>query len=359
MVYFGMKSFLLLLSIFVGMFLNAQTPPSLANTCYVIGHRGAPGYGGENTLFGFQKALDLGADGFELDLIQTKDGQLIVGHDYELNRLIGEEQLKDLYPDRMHENGDWIVTDFTQDELQRLKVTYPIPGAERPDYSNLSDDYKMPVLQDAIALLIKNRKEKDRPDLKLYIEIKTKKKYSHTMSYQDVVASIYEDLAKFDLLEDQNIWIQSFDFEMMDEVVKHTGLKQIPKTQLGMDSAGEILSFRNKRKVKKFLKKKIIERDLQMLHIWKVPTKYFIDKRNIPIIALAHDKNIPLHLYTFRDPNFESDYKYLDKFGVKGFESKEDELSFFISKGVDAIMTDYITSALAIRNQLYDQTAKD
>jgi glycerophosphoryl diester phosphodiesterase len=74
---------------------------------------------------------------------------------------------------------------------------------------------------------------------------------------------------------------------------------------------------------------------------------------------LAHGKNIPLHLYTFRDPNFESDYKYLDKFGVKGFDSKEEELSFFISKGVDAIMTDYITSALAIRNQLYDQTAQD
>ena len=45
----------------------------------ILGHRGAAQLT-ENTIPSFEKALELGADGFELDVSKTADGQLIVVH---------------------------------------------------------------------------------------------------------------------------------------------------------------------------------------------------------------------------------------------------------------------------------------
>lgn len=47
----------------------------------VVGHRGAPRVHRENTLDSFKAALELGADGIELDVRRTRDGALVVHHD--------------------------------------------------------------------------------------------------------------------------------------------------------------------------------------------------------------------------------------------------------------------------------------
>ena len=52
----------------------------------VVAHRGASGYLPEETLEAYQKAIDLGADVVEPDLISTKDGVLIARH--EADRLV-------------------------------------------------------------------------------------------------------------------------------------------------------------------------------------------------------------------------------------------------------------------------------
>ncbi|QZK89344.1 glycerophosphodiester phosphodiesterase [Flavobacterium sp. CHNK8] len=51
-----------------------------------IGHRGAKGYEPENTLVSFKKALDLYADGIELDVHLSADGEIIVIHDETIDR---------------------------------------------------------------------------------------------------------------------------------------------------------------------------------------------------------------------------------------------------------------------------------
>jgi glycerophosphoryl diester phosphodiesterase len=48
---------------------------------YNIGHRGAPHHYPENTMASFKKALELGANGLEIDLCLTKDKKIIVFHD--------------------------------------------------------------------------------------------------------------------------------------------------------------------------------------------------------------------------------------------------------------------------------------
>src|SRR5687768_16417859 len=48
----------------------------------MIGHRGAPRERPENTLASFLRALDLGADAVELDVHATRDGVVVVHHDF-------------------------------------------------------------------------------------------------------------------------------------------------------------------------------------------------------------------------------------------------------------------------------------
>lgn len=53
---------------------------------HIIGHRGARGEAPENTLAGFQLAIDAGVHGIELDVRLSADGQLIVLHDSKVDR---------------------------------------------------------------------------------------------------------------------------------------------------------------------------------------------------------------------------------------------------------------------------------
>ena len=52
-----------------------------------IGHRGAKGYVTENTLESIAKAIDLGVDGVEIDVHVCKTGELVVFHDFILDRI--------------------------------------------------------------------------------------------------------------------------------------------------------------------------------------------------------------------------------------------------------------------------------
>ena len=75
----------------------------------IFGHRGAKAYYAENTLTSFRKALEMGADGLELDIHYSKDGEIIVFHDFTLDRMCGV-------------NGN--IFDFTLAELKQLKVQF-------------------------------------------------------------------------------------------------------------------------------------------------------------------------------------------------------------------------------------------
>ena len=68
----------------------------------IIGHRGAYDVAPENTLKGFKKAIELGADFIEFDVHQTQDGALVIIHNIDIlrrmgyNTTIGQMTLKEL-----------------------------------------------------------------------------------------------------------------------------------------------------------------------------------------------------------------------------------------------------------------------
>lgn len=59
----------------------------------VYGHRGAPAELPENTLEGFARAIEVGADAIETDVHLTRDGEIVVFHDATATRTAGDPSL--------------------------------------------------------------------------------------------------------------------------------------------------------------------------------------------------------------------------------------------------------------------------
>jgi len=79
-----------------------------------IGHRGAKGHLAENTLESIRKAIDLKVDAVEIDVHLCKTGELVVIHDFTVDRTT---------------NGEGEVSEKTLDELRSLLIEgkYRIP----------------------------------------------------------------------------------------------------------------------------------------------------------------------------------------------------------------------------------------
>lgn len=113
------------LSILISVMSNAQTK--------VIAHRGFSGIAPENTLVSFQKAIEAGADYFELDVHKTKDDSLVVIHDDNVNRTTSNET-----------KGK--VADMTFEELSKVYVGYS------KKFGDTYSSEKIPILREALEL---------------------------------------------------------------------------------------------------------------------------------------------------------------------------------------------------------------
>lgn len=120
----------------------------------VIGHRGASGYLPEHTLESYRRAVELGADFIEPDLVATKDGVLIARHepnitgttDVSTRAEFASRKTKKMV-DGVEEEG-WFASDFTLAEIKTLRAIQPM--AERDQSYN--GKYQIPTLQEVLDL---------------------------------------------------------------------------------------------------------------------------------------------------------------------------------------------------------------
>jgi glycerophosphoryl diester phosphodiesterase len=106
------------------------------NRILKIAHRGASGYEPENSLIAFQRAIELKADGIELDVHLSYDGELVVIHDETIDRTtkgIGEvknftsSQLKKFGIPTLIEVFDLVNRQcFINIELKGIGTTKPV-----------------------------------------------------------------------------------------------------------------------------------------------------------------------------------------------------------------------------------------
>lgn len=103
----------------------------------IYAHRGGAGLRPENTLAAFRHALDLGADGLELDVHRSRDGVLVISHDPTVDRCSdGSGRIRDLY----------------LEELQQLDAGYhwSMDGAVFPFRGQ---GYRIPTLRELLEEL--------------------------------------------------------------------------------------------------------------------------------------------------------------------------------------------------------------
>ncbi|MGH6877302.1 MAG: glycerophosphodiester phosphodiesterase family protein [Rhizomicrobium sp.] len=131
-----------------------------------IAHRGGAALRPENTLCAFENAIELGADGAELDVQLTRDGHVVVCHDFRLN--------PDLCRDA---HGAWVVPPapaifhLSLDELESFEVGRARPGsAYAGEYPRMvpSDGERIPLL----AEVVERARRAPKP-FRLFVELKT------------------------------------------------------------------------------------------------------------------------------------------------------------------------------------------
>jgi len=129
------------------------------------GHRGALEAAPENTLSSFRTAVEIGASGVELDVMLSADGELVVIHDYSLDRTT---------------DGTGPVKDYPLAELKELDAGHWFSG----DFSG----ERIPTLQEVIEAL--------DPSVFLNIEIK-----SESMASDGLEKAVVQAIAENDLYD--------------------------------------------------------------------------------------------------------------------------------------------------------------
>lgn len=147
----------------------------------VWAHRGASGYAPENTLEAFQMAIDMGADGIELDIQLTKDDEIVVIHDETVDRTT---------------DGQGWVKDKTLAELKELNANYQngmnignINGkGEKVNGPIVYPEYEkvyIPTMREVFLII-------EPTDLTINIEIKT-----GVVFYKDIEKKIIDMVKEF------------------------------------------------------------------------------------------------------------------------------------------------------------------
>ena len=143
------------------------------NPPLVIAHRGASGQLPEQTLEAYARAVELGADVIEMDLVSTKDGVLIARHDP--NLAISTDvakhprfasRKKTIKVDGETQTG-WFSNDFTLAEIKTLGGISTDP--ERPQ--DFNGKFKIPTFQEIIDFAKAKSKETGRT-IAIYPETK-------------------------------------------------------------------------------------------------------------------------------------------------------------------------------------------
>ncbi len=161
---------------------NVSLGMGIFSTTQVTAHRGFSHVAPENTIYAFQEAIAANADYIELDVQQTRDGQLVVFHDTMLDRTT---------------DGKGKLRDFTYEELQTLSCG---SWFKKGDFS----DAKIMLLSEVLDLV--------GDDAMLNIEIK---KGGNTAETARKTAEL---LIEYDMTD--SCYITSFNYSALKEAKK-------------------------------------------------------------------------------------------------------------------------------------------
>ncbi|MEO8473333.1 MAG: glycerophosphodiester phosphodiesterase [Chryseolinea sp.] len=176
----------------------------------IQGHRGARGLMPENTLPAFLMALDSGVTTLELDVVITKDKQVVVSHDPFMSAEICLDSAGNNIADK--DQKKFKIYHMTYDQVARFdcgsKITEQFPQQEKRTESK-------PLLRDVVAAVESRIKSNSSYEVDYNIEIKSssetdKKLHPSVEEYSDLVYKLMDEYIPMERLV-----IQSFDFRVL------------------------------------------------------------------------------------------------------------------------------------------------
>jgi len=207
----------------------------------VIGHRGASGYLPEHTLASYKKAIEMGADFIEPDLVVTKDGELVARHEPNItattdvsNRPEFASRKKTRKVDGVAETG-WFVTDFTLAELRTLRAKQANPVRDQ----SFNTQFQIPTFREILELA---KTESARVGRTIGVYPETKHPTYHVEAGLPIEPRLLKILAEYGYTKkDSPVVIQSFEVSNLKQLRKQTDVRLVQLIDGdGVDAKGNV-----------------------------------------------------------------------------------------------------------------------
>lgn len=172
----------------------------------IHGHRGSRGTHPENTIPSFQEARDVGASFVELDVHLSKDGHVVVFHDFEISGKLCRDS-----------SGNPVQGKIPLGELTLAQIkSFECGSAKLPNFPSQQScpGAQIPTLEELIQW-----KLKQAPKMELNVEIKREPESKPYRPSAELLAEkVVSLLSQYGLMS--STLIQSFDFEVVRAVRK-------------------------------------------------------------------------------------------------------------------------------------------
>ncbi|PJB13394.1 MAG: glycerophosphodiester phosphodiesterase [Flavobacteriales bacterium CG_4_9_14_3_um_filter_40_17] len=176
------------------------------------GHRGARGLLPENTLAAFEKAIEIGVNTLEMDVVVTADHQLLVSHEPWFNRQICLDSLGQTIKDTLNI--------YKHTYLQTLK--YDCGSLGNPNFIDQKKQFATkPLLKDVLQM-VESYAKLNNQKVSYNIEIKSLPAGDNTFHpelelFADLLVALLENHA----IPNDRLILQSFDFRVLQYVRKN------------------------------------------------------------------------------------------------------------------------------------------
>ncbi len=190
---------------------DPEVPDTLGKV-EVYAHRGARSYAPENTIPGYETGLAIGTHWVDMDIVMSKDGEVVVSHDIKLNPAIVRGTDGKFITERL------LAKSLTLAELKKYDVgrmdTTSAYSKFFPAQVGM-DGVHMPTLREVIRYV----NDKTNKQVGFQIEFKTDPEHPDwTFTPAEFAAELYKILKEEHI--ERNCEIQSFDWRCLFELQK-------------------------------------------------------------------------------------------------------------------------------------------
>ncbi|MGI9219784.1 MAG: glycerophosphodiester phosphodiesterase [Woeseiaceae bacterium] len=303
----------------------------------VIAHRGASGYLPEHTRPAKVLAHVMGADFLEQDIVATRDDELVVMHDVQIDTVT---DVADKFPDRARADGRYYARDFDMAEIRQLTAWERMRtdgSAVYPQrYPAKTGHYRVHTFREELQLVNRLNAATGR-NVGIYPEIK--RPAWHKQEGVDISPIVLEQIHEFNGASNRDlVYVQCFD----DAEVRR--LKQDLKCEwqlvqlIGKNAWNEAATDYDQMRELEGLKEVAKVADGIGPNIDHLYINGDNGVQPSGLVEAAHSLSLVVHPYTFRSDDLPTD-----------FGSFEELVQFCVTElGADGLFTDFPDQVIQI-----------